>query len=204
MRYWELFFGINGREGCACLEGKAYFYVSNLGTVDRALDRHGYWRKSIKSRPEKRNAITLPSTDTAGWQDGAGNNFAAISNPGKRLHEKIQQQKRTRESCGRKEVSRASVEPTWCPGHVEKYVGGDGSWLRRELCSAIGNGWKARETRFNSWCFLFLPPIMTWTGTTRSQTEFSKKWQNSKHCFPIIYSVWNAEHESVTRLLNSL
>lgn len=66
MRYWQLSFGFNGREGCVCLEEKAYCYVSNVGTVDRVLNRHSYLSRSTRSRPEKRKTMTLPPSDTAG------------------------------------------------------------------------------------------------------------------------------------------
>lgn len=49
--------GINGREGCVCLGGKTYFCVSQLVTVDRVLNRHGYLSRLTKYRPEKRKTI---------------------------------------------------------------------------------------------------------------------------------------------------
>ena len=55
--------GVNGREDCVCLGGKAYS-VSNL--VDRVLHRHVYLSRLTKSRLEKRKTMALLSTDTVG------------------------------------------------------------------------------------------------------------------------------------------
>lgn len=104
VRHWRheilaIVLWFHGREGCVCLEGKAYCYVSNLGAVDRVLNRHSYLSRSTKSRPEKRKTMTLPPSDTAGWQDKTRNSFAAISMLCKRLHEENQQQIREGKCC---------------------------------------------------------------------------------------------------------